>query len=246
MKFFHSLSVISILAAGVAFAVNAEARTIGSGKLASETRAVNGYHGVELAVSGTLEITQDNKETLVVEAEDNILPLIETKVKPDGTLLIAFKSDDYVQTTKPLSFKLSVKTLDKIMLTGSGDIHVGGKLSAENETIKLPGSGNVTVDQLETGALTVTLAGSGTIKVAGGASSQSVQLAGSGNYEAAAFKTDATKISVGGSGDCKVWTEKNLDVSIGGSGEVSYYGRPEVRQKVAGSGEVRSLGAKGS
>ncbi len=246
MKFSRPLSAFSLLAACAVLAVSCEAKIVGSGKLANETRAVVGYHAVELACTGTLDITQGDKEELVVEAEDNILPLIETTVKPDGTLLITFKSHESVQTTKPLSFKLSVKTLDKIVLAGSGDIHVVGKLSAENETIKLPGSGNIAVDRLEASALTASLAGSGTIKVAGGAPNQRVQLAGSGNYEAAAFKTDATEVSVEGSGNCKVWAEKDLYVSISGSGEVSYYGQPEVHKKVAGSGEVRSLGAKGS
>ncbi len=229
-----------------AFAVGCGARTVGSGKLASETRETNGFHAVELACTGTLEITQGDKEELIVEAEDNILPLIETKVKPDGTLLIALKDNEDIRTTKSLSFKLSVKTLDKMVLTGSGSIHVGGRLSAENESIKLPGSGKITVDTLETGALTVSLEGSGAIKVAGGASSQNVKLEGSGSYEAAALKTDSTKVSVDGSGECKVWTEKKLEVNIGGSGEVGYYGHPELMQRVSGSGEVRSLGVKGS
>ncbi len=246
MKFFRSLFVIPIVAGCFALVAGCCARTVGSGKLASENRAVSGYHAVELDCSGTLDITQGDKEELVVEAEDNILPLIETKVKPDGTLLITFKEHEDVQMTKPLSFKLSAKTLDKMVLAGSGTIHVGGKLSAESESIKLPGSGKITVDTLETGALTVSLEGSGVIKIAGGASSQSVQLEGSGKYEASELKTDTTKISVGGSGACKVWTEKKLEVNIGGSGEVAYYGHPELRQRVEGSGEVRSLGAKGS
>lgn len=246
MKLPSFLFVLPVVIGSLAFVACSAARTVGSGRLASENRAVNGFHAVELACAGALDITQGDKEELVVEAEDNILPLIDAKVKPDGTLLITFKDHEDVRMTKPLSFKLLVKALDRIVLTGSGNVHVGGKLAAENETIKLPGSGSITVDGLETGALTVALEGSGAIKVIGGASSQNVRVDGSGNYDGGAFKTDTAKISVNGSGNCKVWTEKSLEVSIGGSGEVGYYGHPEMRQRVAGSGEVRSLGAKGS
>lgn len=81
----------------LAFAVGCEARVVGSGKPASETRAVSGFHGVELAATGTLDITQGDKEELVAEADDNLLPLIETTVKSDGTLLIAFKRGESIQ-----------------------------------------------------------------------------------------------------------------------------------------------------
>ena len=245
MKLPRTSSVIPLLAGCFALAAGCYARTVGSGKLATETRAVGGFHAVEMETDGTLDITQGDKEELVVEAEDNILPLIETKVKPDGTLLLTFKSNENIQTTKRISFKLTVKALDKIALAGSGDIHMIGKLTAENETIKLPGSGNVTLDDLETGALTVQLEGSGKIKVGGGsAASQKVRIEGSGDYEADALKTDAAKIAVDGSGDCKVRAEKTLEVSISGSGEVSYHGHPELKQRVTGSGAVRALDGK--
>ena len=246
MKSRRSFFLIPLAAGCFAFVVGCGARIVGSGNLASETRAVSGFHAVELAASGTLDITQGDKEGLVVEAEDNILPLIETKVKSDGTLLITFKNNEDVRTTKPVSFKLSVKTLDGMVLAGSGNIHVAGTLSAANESIRLPGSGTITLERLETGALTVSLEGSGSIKVAGTAASQGVQLDGSGRYEAESLKTDAANISVDGSGNCKVWTEKKLEVSIAGSGAVEYYGRPALKQRIPGSGAVRSLGAKES
>ena len=247
MQLHRSLSLLPIIVGCLVSAVGCGARTIGSGYVVSETRAMSGYHAVELAVPGTLNITQGDKEGLVIEAENNVMPLIETSVKPDGTLLISLKANEDLRTTRAMSFQLSVKTLDKMVLTGSGDIHVVGKLSAASETIRLPGSGKITLDGLETGALTVSLEGSGTIKVAAGvATSQNVQLDGSGSYEAGALRTDTAKISVDGSGACKVWSEKRLEVSIGGSGEVSYYGHPELKQRVDGSGAVRALGAKES
>ena len=246
MKTSRPLSLIPLLVGCLAFTSGCGARTVGSGKLTSETRAVSGFTGVELAAVGTVEITPGREDALVVEAEDNLLPLLETTVKADGTLLIKFKDNEYVQPTRPVSYKLTAKNLDRIVLSGSGDIHARGKFSADHEAIALPGSGNITMDSLEAAALTVTLAGSGTIRVAGGAPSQNVKLSGSGNYEAAAFKTDSASVSVSGSGNCKVWTEKSLDVNVSGSGDVSYYGHPELKQRIGGVGEVRALGAKGS
>lgn len=244
MKLLRPLSLAAVLAGCLVFVAGGQARTVGSGRAASETRAVSGFHGVELAVTGTLDIVTGDREELVVEADDNLLPLIETTVRGDGTLLITSKSGEGIEVKSPLHFKLSAKALDKITLTSSGNVHAHGKLAADRMNVSLPGSGNIAIDRLEAGALEVSLAGSGTIRVAaGGAASQQVKVNGSGDYEAGQFRTDVAKVSVNGSGACRVWAEKTLDVSSNGSGDVTYHGGAQVRQRVTGSGTVRALGA---
>ncbi len=245
MRSFRVLPLAAIFAGCFALAAGCDARVVGSGKRASDTRVVSGFHGVELAGDGTLDITPGDKEELVVEADDNILPLIETTVRGDGTLVLTYKRNESIEEKVPPHFKLSAKTLDKITLTGSGTIHAGSKLVAEHMDVTLPGSGDIVVDRLETGALTASLPGSGTIRVAAGnAGSQRVKLDGSGNYEAGDFKTDTAKVSINGSGNCQVWAEKTLDVSISGSGNVTHHGGAQVHERVTGSGTVRALGAR--
>ena len=245
MKLFRVLPFAAILAGCFALAAGCEARVVGSGKRASDTRAVSGFHGVELTADGTLDIIPGDKEELVVEADDNILSLIETTVRADGTLVLTYKRNESIEERVPPHFKLSAKTLDKIMLTGSGKVHVEGKLAAEHMDVALPGSGDIVFDQLEAGALVASLQGSGTIRVAAGnAGSEKVKVEGSGDYEAGDFKTDAAKVSIPGSGSCQVWAEKTLDVSIDGSGTVIHRGGAQVRQRVNGSGTVRALGAR--
>ena len=245
MRTFRPLFLAAIFAGCFVLVAGAGARVVGSGKKVSETRAVSGFHGVELAGEGTLDIAQGDKEEIVLEGEDNILPLIETTVRPDGVLLITFKRGESIQSSVSLHYKLTAKALDKLTLTGSGRIHTEGKFGGERTDVSLPGSGDIVLDQLETSALVVSLDGSGNITVAaGGAGDQQVKLNGSGNYRAEEFKTDAAKISINGSGNCKVWVEKTLDVSIGGSGNVTHHGGAQVRSRVTGSGNVRALGAK--
>ncbi len=245
MRTFRPLLSAAIFAGCFALAASAGARVVGSGKKVSETRAVSGFHGVELAGEGTLDITQGDKEEIVLEGEDNILPLVETTVRPDGVLLITFKHGESIQSSISLHYKLTAKALDKLTLTGSGKIHMESRLAGEHADVSVPGSGDILLDRVETGSLSVSLAGSGTIKIeAGTAGSQQVKVDGSGDYRAGEFKTDVAKVSVNGSGACKVWAEKTLDVSIGGSGEVTYHGGAQVRQRITGSGSVRSLGAK--
>ena len=52
----------------------------GSGKVATETRAVVGFDAIALRGSITLELRQGEREGLELSADDNLLPLIETRV----------------------------------------------------------------------------------------------------------------------------------------------------------------------
>ncbi len=86
----------------------AAAKTVGSGKIAAETRPVSGFHGVALDGTGHLHITQGNAEGLIVETDDNLLPFVESKVGPDGVLHLGSKSGEEIRPTKGITYKLTV------------------------------------------------------------------------------------------------------------------------------------------
>ena len=233
----------SIVLAVFAFCLltTASASVIGSGNVSTETRSVTGFHSVELLNSADVVITQGETEGVVIQAEDNLIPLLETKVE-NGTLRIGFTKREEIHFTKRMVVNVSAKTVDAIQLAGSGNI-TSKSLTPDHFSAKVAGSGNLGVDHLETGTLAVSIAGSGDVKLAGKAARQTVEVAGSGDYEGGALKSGAATVSIVGTGDCEVAASETLDVNITGSGDVSYYGKPKVTKHVTGTGDVDSLGA---
>ena len=215
----------SLFAALAVFALPAVLPTkiVGSGNVVTETRSVSGFHSVELASSGEVIITQGDAEGVVVEAEDNLLPIIETRVTEGGTLRLGLKTHEELHYTKRLLVK--ALTSDKFKVT-------------------LAGSGNVNVGDLKADTVTVEIAGSGDVKLAGKATKQTVKVVGSGDYQAGALQTGAATVSVTGSGDCELAASDTLDISINGSGDVSYHGNPTVTKHVSGSGDIEALGTR--
>ncbi len=237
---------LAVFTASVIFRLTSlsAAEVIGSGHVVSETRNVSGFHGVELSSSGDVIVTQGDTEGLVIEAEDNILPLLETTVDAKGVLRLGFKEHSgSVSFKKPLIFKLSVKTLDKVVLAGSGDLRAAS-LTTDKLSIELPGSGDVTIGHLKTDTLKADVTGSGDLTLAGEARAQKIVFAGSGDYEATDLQTDDTTLEINGSAESKVWTNKSLVVEINGSGEVAYRGTPKLKKSINGSGEVHPLAEK--
>ena len=242
--FLRPTLILAAAAFGLTGAISFADTVVGSGHVISETRAVSGFHGVELRGSGDVTVTQGDTEGLVIEAEDNLLPLLDSTVDAEGTLHLGFKNHTgSIESKKGVVYKLAVKTLDKVAVEGSGTVHAAS-LEADHLDLSLPGSGEITVDHLKAAKTKTSIEGSGTVKLAGEVHGQNITIDGSGEYLAKDLKTDDAAVAINGSGECKVSPGASLTVAINGSGEVGYYGSPSVKKTVHGSGEVSALGAK--
>jgi hypothetical protein len=216
----------------------------GSGKLSSESRDVSGFTQVTIEGSGDAQITKSDHESLKIEAEDNILPLITSTVQ-NGKLVIGFKNNTSISTTLPIHFTITVKDLTGVEVYGSSDVSVGDVTLTDSMALAIHGSGNITFTSLVSKSLNVNDTGSGDIAINGGkVDNQIVSISGSGTYTAPNVESQTVSATVSGSGNVTVWATSTLNAVVSGSGDVSYFGSPRVTQNISGSGSVTSKGTK--
>jgi Putative auto-transporter adhesin, head GIN domain len=177
---------------------------------------VAGFNLVRLRGSGNLLVEQTGAESLTIEAEDNILPLLRSDVE-NGVLSLGLRPGVGIVTHKPIVFKLTVKELKGIDASGSGSIVVK---RVDTDRFGLEGSGSIEVE------------------VAGRVQEQDVSISGSGGYNGEALTSRSASVKVSGSADVVVNASDALDVQVSGSGNVRYVGNPSVTEKVSGSGSV--------
>lgn len=213
----------------------------GSGTMKTESRSVSGFTGVALSIPAKVEIVQGNTESLTLEGDDNILPLIETVVE-GGTLKMRFTERNTSIQTKVLKAVLNVKSIDSLSVAGSGDMHAANLKSA-NLKSNISGSGDINIGNLETDMLKLSIQGSGNFIAAGKAKNVETNVAGSGDVKLGKLEATSARASIQGSGDVTVWAKESLTVSVAGSGDVKYYGDAQVTKSIAGSGSVKRLGA---
>jgi hypothetical protein len=212
----------------------------GSGHIVKEERPVSDFSRVSLRGSGDLNVTQGEHESLWIEADDNILPLIETEVR-QGMLSIGPKERRELRPSQPPKINLTVKKLEGLSLSGAVALKVSN-LTAEKLDVTTTGSGEITMDGLTANALVVSRSGSGSCTLTGRADTQAIHLRGSGEYRASKLEGRSVTLTISGSGHAVIWAKENLDIKIMGSGRVEYYGQPRITQDVRGSGRVVSLG----
>jgi hypothetical protein len=187
----------------------------GSGVAKTETRALASFSKIDLAGSPDVDVTVGPAASVVVTADDNILPIIETKVE-GGTLRIGSKQS--YNTSLGVKFKITLPALEGVSVSGSGDIHVAG---------------------LKAGELEAGVTGSGDITLGGAVDRLRAQITGSGELQAGDLGAKDVRVTVTGSGDAAVRATEQLDASVTGSGDVRYSGNPlKVKKNVTGSGDI--------
>ena len=217
----------------------------------TETREVSDFDRVTLAGFGQLVITQGDQASLAIEAPQDILGRIETRVE-DGQLTIGFKRtwmdwiDDVLAvglSGKPIRYNLTVKRLSDLLIMGAARVQVTG-LKTEQLVVDLRGTGEIRIASLDAERLDIRLPGAGAVRATGRATEQTITINGAATYEAGELKSQRVKATLHGLGSATVWAVEELDATIRGVGEVSYYWSPKVRKlvDVPSVGSVKSLG----
>ena len=210
----------------------------GSGDLETEKRDVSGFDEIHFSGMGNLVIEQGDEEALTIEADDNIIDLIETEVRGDELKINFRKGFNVVPTTK-IKFFLTVKDLDRVDLSGVGDIDCES-FQTDDLEFNISGSGNVDfkvdADRLETN-----VSGLGDIYLEGTVDFHKVQISGSGKYDARNLESRECEVEVSGLGSATVNVSGDLEIDISGAGNVYYIGDPRISQHISGLGRIKSL-----
>jgi len=196
---------------------------IGSGKVATENRTVHDFSAVEVSGSGDLVVKQSDTDELSIQADENILPRIETNI---------------VSTV--LHIDLNTRPLNSI--TSKNPIIYLVKMKAV-KSISLNGSGSITAKDISVETLKVNITGGGTASISGTCSHLEVTTNAGTEFQAGDLQCRDVLVTANGGGVVTVWATDSLAVEGMGAIVVKYYGSPSITQ--SGSNIVMtSLGSK--
>ncbi|MBK9247127.1 MAG: DUF2807 domain-containing protein [Ignavibacteria bacterium] len=210
----------------------------GSGNIIGENHTVLSFNKIIVETEATVILSQDNFQSLHVQADDNLQNLIETKIE-NGTLKISVPK--CVNPTKNITVFVSMKDVDEITLAGNGKILAPSDITTNSIKLVVAGSGEINFDELHAENITSQILGNGNITIKGNAIVHTIESTGDGKLYAYDLKAINSKLSLSGSGKCEISAENQLDVRITGSGSVSYHGKPEILHKeITGSGTLKN------
>ncbi|HEV8082103.1 MAG TPA: DUF2807 domain-containing protein [Chitinophagaceae bacterium] len=105
----------------------------GNGQMKKETREVGSY--TSLASQGSMDVTiaYGNSNSVIVEADENLLPYIETSVENDK-LTIKSKKGVNLKTNSKMVVHVSMTKINSLQQSGSGNINGSGAFTSDGKT----------------------------------------------------------------------------------------------------------------
>ena len=209
----------------------------GSGNIITEKRQTGDFTGVSVGGAFTVELKIGPVTEVEVEADDNVMKYIETRVS-GNTLKIGTKNSHgfnnahfkvyvtapeikMIRSSGAASVKASgiLKTTDKIRLDVSGAAHITASVDAPEVNAEVSGAGNIDLD--------------------GRTRNYTAEVSGSGNLKSANLQSENTDVSVSGAGTARVHASVSLKAHANGAGNIYYKGGASVQQRTSGAGNVR-------
>jgi DUF4097 and DUF4098 domain-containing protein YvlB len=207
------------------------------------------FNAIKLTGSPNVVYTQTDGEVRVeVYGPDNIVDLLDVYTE-NGSLNVRFKRNTQVSNTGKLEVRVFAPSLDKMEITGSGDITIASGIKTDKDLhlsitgsgdisgsdircaqllLSVTGSGDIELNRVTAENTQVRVTGSGDINLSGTTQSADYTVSGSGDIDAVQLEANNVSASVTGSGDISCHAVSFLKARRVGSGDISYKGNPEI------------------
>ncbi|MGL5005003.1 MAG: GIN domain-containing protein, partial [Casimicrobium sp.] len=174
-----TLAALSLVACeDVTIKVGSKNGVKGSGVSATETRALSQFSAVDLAGVGklVLKVGEGSNYSVKITADDNLLPLVETKVSGD-TLTIQLKDSVSLTNSVGFTYEVTAPKIEKIESSGAASVDGAG---------------------FNGGKLVVDVSGVGSVKLAGRVEEFRADLSGAGSLNTTSLVADDVKVDLSG------------------------------------------------
>ena len=162
-----------------------------------------------------IDVVCQQAQTLEIEGDDNLLPMVSTEVS-NGVLRI--NNVGSYSTRTPMKIKISVPNIEGISANGAGTIDVS---------------------RLKNHKFDIDSNGAPTIRVSGETKELEIDANGAGKVDAHKLRASRAEVDSKGVAKVEVFASDVLNVTISGPSQVIYDGDPEVNQTVNGPGSVK-------
>jgi hypothetical protein len=198
----------------------------------------------EIATVGPQDVvvTRGDPYSIRSEGSPEALALLEVAVE-DGELVIRPKRrfGGNWGRLEGATFYVTVPRLERIAMAGSGDISID-RVESDSFLGDIAGSGQLAIADMKVDRADFSIGGQGNVSAAGIARETRVSIGGSGEVEAAGLRSEIARVSIGGVGDVELTVNDEADISIAGRGDVEITGPARCSVSKFGVGDVRCNG----
>lgn len=210
-------------------------------KVDAFTRIVNNsVADVEVSRGATFSVT--------LVAPTNYLQYFDVKAS-NGQLVISQKDDARLRSTDDIEVLIQMPAISEAQLNGTGDMNIGAGFETNNFKGSIGGTGDLEINMMNAGNITLNTygtgdisfqgnvastmfagtSGTGDIEIKGQCATATYQTSGSGEIEAAKMMAEQVTATTSGTGDIECYAKSEFRGTASGIGDIIVYGNPARR-----------------
>lgn len=197
----------------------------GSGDVVKKERTASYFDGVRVSSGIDVYLKQGEKESITVEADENLHEYIVTEIK-DGILRV-YAANVNIREAERLRVYVTIKDVKSLRTSSAGDLIGETPFRGENIEIGASSAGDIKIE-VYAKVVEVDISSAGDIRLTGEADNLIADLSSAGDLNAGDFKVKDAKVSVSSAGDASVFVTEKLVARSSSAGNITYQGSPKA------------------
>ncbi|WP_167616474.1 head GIN domain-containing protein [Maribellus sediminis] len=195
----------------------------GNGNVTTEERELDQFDEIKASRGINLYLTQGESKTLVIEADENLIEVIETEVVGHELII---RSTANVKNAKSFTVFVTAPKFEAIKGVAGCNIYSENEISADELELRASAGSNI---KLEINAATVDAASSAgsNIKLEGLAEDFYGRASSGSNIKAEDLKTKNAEAKVNSGANIWITADKRLEANANSGGNIFYAGDPK-------------------
>jgi hypothetical protein len=224
MKDLMQITVIVLCLGFTACADGQIRKTVhGNGKVVKKERMAEQASGVRVATGIDVYLTQGEKLSLMVEADENLHDYIITEVK-NGTLNIY--TDANIRDAEAKKVYVTLKEINSVSTSSAGDLIGETPVKTENLKLTASSAGDIKLE-VYVKSIDADISSSGDITLNGEADMFEADLSSAGDLNAYNLKVREADVSVSSAGNADLFVTEKLYARASSAGDINYKGEPK-------------------
>lgn len=208
----------------------------GDGNVVKQERNVGPFSGIDVGGAFKVYLTQGDQEKVVVEADENLMDVIETEVH-GGTLKISTKED--IRDSKALNIYITFKTLHELEVSGACHLTGENKFSLGDLELDCSGASDVVL-KFSAESVEMDCSGASKVELYGSAEKVELDLSGASSLDAFEFEANKLEADVSGASHGRMTVKETLSADVSGAAGFKYKGEPTINDiDVSGAGSLK-------
>lgn len=196
----------------------------GNGSVVTEDRHADSFNRLKVSCGLDVFITQGEKESIKVIADENLLEYIKTEIF-DNTLKIY--TDANIRHAKSKEVHLVYKQLREIDISSAGDVEGTNRMKADDLDLDLSSAGDLVLD-VEATSINCNISSAGDARLSGTVDELDADLSSAGDLNAWDLVARKARVNASSAGNARICATEEVDLNASSAGDIYYTGDPKI------------------